>query len=64
MGAMWGSFFIFRVLEFFVFPLSILINSEHFKNPGLINIWFSAILGVFTTEWYFSVNQELKTKIN
>jgi hypothetical protein len=62
LGAMWGSFFIFRILEFIVFPIFVLINSEKFSNPVLVNIWFSAIMGVFLNEWYFSEEKSKKNK--
>lgn len=55
-GAMWGSFFIFRLIEFIAGPLAAYLNSEYFKYPVLINIWFSAIIGVLIAEYYLNGN--------
>lgn len=53
-GAMWGSFFIFRLIEFVLGPLAAYLNSEYFRYPVLINIWFSAIIGVFCAEHFLN----------
>lgn len=46
-GAMWGSFWLFRVMLFVLGPLL----RNHEAAALLICIWFSAPLGVLAAEW-------------